>query len=579
MDKQGKPEMDPELQKRVFFYADTDKTYTFNEGKNTESKETVSKVYLGISAPNNYAYTVLPGQKLVMNEIFYNDVPLKWEWVYDMLGYYFRGTVAGEVAVDEYIRPIEYDYDFDQPSFDDAGQLESVKGITAVEFLKGIAANDGYEGTIHSSNAVRIESATEDGEKITRIYYPVEVDEAGYGVWAYLCTKEEVLAGIAYDTALAKEEKPVTATATLVLTATNVPVKTETVTTAKELQTALKSTSSNRVELNSDILLESGISFDAGNKILDLNGYGISYHGTETDYSLIKVENGAELTVVDGDITGTSAATDIGAMHTSAFNSKNGNLTLNGVNVTGFDTAVYLEDMNAKKEGDSTVQITNCNMDSSQITLQIQGNGDKTDAKTKVIIQNSTLNSKYYCGISGQGNYERWGTELVISESTISGCYGGIYLPQGDSLSTITNSKISGNTGIAVKGGSVTIFDSEITGTGAIATADAAIAGSGFIDTGDAIYVEAGYGWSVTLSVKGDKTKVISEKANAVELFGEAGKGPGKVYLYDGVYSSATEGRYSAKWNDIGTFEIYGGTYQDSISETITRYDTKTTEE
>ena len=235
--------------------------------------------------------------------------------------------------------------------------------------------------------------------------------------------------------------------------------------------------------------------------------------------------------------------------------------------------------MNAEVDGDSTVQITNCNMDSAQITLMLQGNGDKTDAKTKVIIQNSTLNSQYYCGISGQGNKERWGTELVISESTVSGCYGGIYLPQGDSISTITNSKISGNTGIAIKGGSMNIYDSEIIGTGAISIADAAISGSGFIDTGDAIYVEAGYEWSVTLSVRGDKTKVISEKANAVEIFGEDKKGPGKVYLYDGTYASGAEGRYSAKWNDIGTFEIFGGTYEDSVSETITRYDLETTEE
>lgn len=588
LDDKGNPEMDVELQKRIFFYADTDKTYTFHEGKDTESKETVSKVYLGISAPNNYTYTILPGQKLTMNEVFYNDVPLKWEWVYDMLGYYFRGTVVKDegvqdsVAVDEYLRPIEYDYDNDTPVFAENGQLESVKDMKAVDFLKEIAANDGYEGTIHSSEAVSIEVEVKNGdttETQTKIYYPVEVDETGYGVWAYLCTKDEILEGIAYDTALSKEKNAVTATATIVLTANNVPAKVETASTETELITALTNTTSNVVELNSDISMENAFNFASGNKILDLNGYGISYEGTESAYNLITVENGASLTVIDGEVTGTSEATAIGSMNTKAFNTKGGNLVLNEVNITGFDTAIYLEDMNAEVDGDSTVQITNCNMDSAQITLMLQGNGEKTDAKTKVIIQNSTLNSQYYCGISGQGNKERWGTELVISESTVSGCYGGIYLPQGDSISTIINSKISGNTGIAIKGGSMTIYDSEVIGTGAIATDYAAISGSGFIDTGDAIYVEAGYEWSVTLNVKGDKTKVISEKANAVEIFGEDKKGPGKVYLYDGTYSSGAESGYSAKWNDIGTFEIFGGTYEDSVSETITRYDLETTEE
>lgn len=567
LDGNGNPEMDVELQKRLFFYADTDKTYIFDEGKNTETAETVTKVYLGVSAPNNYTYTVLPGQKLTMNEIFYNDVPLKWEWVYDLLGYYFRGTVEGDTAsVDEYLCPIEYDYDYDQPVFDEeTGKLTSVQGKTAAEFLKEFSKNDGYKGTIRA-----------EGEKL---YYPVEVDEQGYGVWAYLCTKEEILEGIAYDTAMATDDTVVTATAKIILTAANVPAKVETVTTEKELAEALKNTTSNQVELNSDISLENTVCFDTGNKILDLNGYGINYNGKESEYSMIAVEDGASLTVVNGDLTGTSAATAIGAIKKKAFNSRGGNLILNGVDITGFDSAVNVEDMAAEMDGDSIVQITNCNFDTEQIAVLIQGNGDKTDSRTKLILQNSTINSRYYCGISGQGNSERWGTEIVISESDVSGCYSGIYLPQGDSVATITDSKISGNTGIAVKGGSTTIYNSEIIGTGALAIADAAIVGSGFTDTGDAIYMEAGYDWSVTLCVKGEKTKVISEQANAVQLFGENGKGPGKVYLYDGSYSTNAEGRYSAKWNDVGTFEIYGGTYDDSVSDTITRYDVNTTEE
>lgn len=593
MDTEENPEMEEELQKRIFFYADTDKTYTFDapiEGDTSKSTETVSKIYLGSSAPENYTYTVLPGQKLTMNEIFYNDVPLKWEWVYDMLGYYFRGTVtgasessAGNVAVDEYIRPIEYDYDYDQPVFNDKGQLETVKGMKAIDFLKEISANDGYEDVIHSSEAVTIEvevknADTTETETKTQeqIYYPVEVDENGYGVWAYLCTKDEILEGIAYDTALANADTPVSVTVTIVLTANTVPAKITEASTEQEFLKALADENSNIVALKSDISLENPVNFESGNKILDLNGYGISYRGSEESYGLIQVKTGAALTVVNGDITGNSTATTAGAMNKRAFQSQGGNLVLSDVNVTGFDTAVYIEDMNAETAGDSTVQITNCTLETAQPTLVLQGNGEKTDAKTKVIIQGSTLSSKYYSGISGQGNQERWGTELIISESSVTGCYCGIYFPQSDSVTTITESKISGNTGIALKGGSMTIHNSEIVGTGEIAVDKAGISNSGFIDTGDAIYVEAGYNWSATVIVKGENTKVISKKANAAELFGESGKGPGKILLYDGTYSSDAEGGASAKWNDIGTFEIYGGTFEDSVSDTITRYDMKT---
>ena len=586
LDENGAAEMNEELQKRIFFYADTDKTYIFNEGTENETKETVSKVYIGTSAPNSYTYRILPGEKLAISDVFYNNVPLKWEWVYDMLGYYFRGTVqnAGEemVSVDEYLRPIEYDYDFDQPVFDENGQLESLKGTKAIDFLKEIAANDGFEGTIHSSEAVSVEVEVKNGDitkKQTKIYYPVEVDETGYGVWAYLCTKEEILEGIAYDTELSKAENPVTASVTIILTANSVPTKTETVTTTTELLTALQNPNVNRVELGSDISLEQSLSFDSGNKILDLNEKEIRYSGTENAYSLIQVKNGAELTVVNGDVTGTSKATTAASIQIKAFSSQGGNLVLSGVDIVGFDTAVYVEDMNAQEDGDSVVQITNCNMESTQPTIVLQGNGDKTDVKTKVIVQNSTLNSKYYTGITGQGNIDRWGTELVVSESEISGYYSGMYLPQSDAIATIVNSKISGNTGIALKGGLMTIYDSEIIGTGAVAVADAAISQSGFVDTGDALYVEAAYDWSATLIVKGDKTKVVSEKAHAVELIGEENRGPGKVYLYDGTYSSNVVERLSAKWNQHGIFEIYGGTYKNSVSETIVRYDIKSADE
>lgn len=600
----GTLDMDTELQKRIFFYADTAKTYTFeekteNNGTETDETmpETVSKVYLGFAAPNNYTYSILPGQKLTMSELYCSDVPLKWECVLDMVGYYCYGTIAKSttegtadtVVVDEYLRPIEYDYIYDNPVFGtdstDKGtyqQLQSVQDMSVSEFLEQVSSTDGYKGTIDSKDAVTVEVEVQSGETKTtktQIYYPVEVDENGYGVWAYLCTKDEIQAGIAYDTELAKqaqEGKPVTAKATIVLTANNVSANIGTATDEATLREALSNSKVDIVELGANVSPASALSFTDGSKIIDLNGYTLSYSGTESAYSLITVENGAELTVINGDVVGKTEADKPAATQTKAFDTKGGSLVLSGVDVTGFDTAVFVEDMNASVDGDSNVQIINCTFDAEQSALVLQGNGEKTTATTKVIVQGSKISSEHYVGICGQGNSDRWGTELVLVNSEVTGYYGGIYQPQQKSITTISECTISGNTGIALKGGTINIYNSKVVGTGAVVVNDVQEAGassSGFTDTGDAVYVEAVYGWSAALTLQGDNNEIVSEKAYAVELFGEDGKGPGKVLIYD-------KGSYGAvRWNGIGAFEIFGGNFTGEVSSNITRYDLPTTTE
>ena len=96
-----------ELRKRVFFYVDTPQTYRFGEGEYVQ-EETVSRVYLGNEETESYQYIVEAGDILVLTEAYYSDVPLKWERVFDMEGYYFRGTVSEDtVSVEEYLRPIK----------------------------------------------------------------------------------------------------------------------------------------------------------------------------------------------------------------------------------------------------------------------------------------------------------------------------------------------------------------------------------------------------------------------------------------------------------------------------------------
>ena len=146
-----KTEISREMQQRIFFYVDAAKPYSFettaeesaeaaevsaeeaevsayaeDEGTYTE---TVSKIYLGNEKTESYKYSVPAGGILTLMEAYYSDAPLKWEWVYDMTGYYFRGTVkegATEAEISEYLRPIRYDLNdavFDLEPSDNYGQL------------------------------------------------------------------------------------------------------------------------------------------------------------------------------------------------------------------------------------------------------------------------------------------------------------------------------------------------------------------------------------------------------------------------------------------------------------------------
>lgn len=592
-----------ELQKRIFFYADDGRTYDFSAGggepilfrdeatETTEqavefvvpTQETVSRIYLGATSEDSCTYTILPGQKLSLSEEYYNDVPLKWMWVYDMLGYYFRGTVDTEgeasLRVDEYIRPIEYDYDhavFDerktvesteQTGTDgaptvvanpDYGQLTMANGLTRDQFLYQLSASDGYQGVITpEEKPVVIEvGGDETTVMANHWYYPIDVDEEGTGVWAYLCTSQEIEEGFAIDNQLTKAETDASLSATIMLTAVNIPANVHQVTSTEELKASLLDTSTaNVVALQNDVTLSEPIQLqENAPKVIDLNGYSLVYSGAE---SMFDLSDGANLTLMNGGMQSESGSG-------TAIYAQGSDVTLSNVKITNFTRAVDIQDDTAIAEqvGDTTLRLTGCDVETEEISVMIRGNGTDTEANTKVIIEDCTIHSKGYAAIYGQGNATNAGTELVILNSTISGYWGALYQPQQRAVTTISNSKLSGYTGIVVKGGTVTIIDSEITGTGDYHPATNSP--SGYTDTGDGVYVEATYNWSATVLLKGNN-KVRSDHAYAVELFGMEGRGPGKIAVYDGSYVGELG---SDHWNGIGTFEVYGGLKQEDAAVT-----------
>ena len=286
-------------------------------------------------------------------------------------------------------------------------------------------------------------------------------------------------------------------------------------------------------------------------KTLDLDGKTVTYNGAETEYSFITAGEGSSVTVINGNIVGNNNGSGVGGTVDSvAVSAVGSHVTMSGVNVSGFDTALMIAD----EEGtgaDSEVRITGCTLNMKNLAIFIKGNGEESASHTRLIIEKTTVNGESYAGISGQGANGLWGTDIAINGSTISGYWTSIYLPARDTNAIIANSALTGITGFVAKGGTVNMQNCTVTGTGEhVAAADS---GGGWTDTGDGVYVEAVYNWNVSVNIVGGSVK--STYGHALELFGKDGAGAGSLVSSG---STLAGGEGNAHWNGKGTFTVNG---------------------
>ena len=475
----NKANMNEEMQKRLYFYVDCPQT---------RNEETSQRSY--VTVDGGYSYRVFGGNNLTLTESYHNDAQLKWCWVYDVLGYYVLGQEQnGTVAVQEYLRPIEYDYD--RATFDAYGNLLTVDGTTTVyDFLYDLSLTDGYPGVIGAW-------------EMTGDYYEVDVDTGGYGVYLYLCNSAEVEDHTDYDTALgiaAQGGNMDTYTALLTVNAQPTAYERVTVSTAEDLQAELMAGGTGAIVLSSDVELDSGTSLyvPAGADILlDLNNHTLTTN--ISDYAFILNEE-ASLAITGGALDGNKAG--------DAFYAVGADLTLNDVTLANYEIGIRVADYMGIGR-DSTIRLTDCKMDTTSHMILLYGNGSVSDQTTKLFIDNCALTSDYYV-ISGNGTITgtgRWGTEIEIFNSVLTQDISGgtvaaaIFHPQPHSTLNIYNSQISGYTGMAIKGGTVTITGSNIWGKGT-ESYEPTLTTSGYADTADAIYVETGYGYDISLTIR-----------------------------------------------------------------------------
>lgn len=505
----SKEQITEKMRHRLFFYADI---------STVQNGETVDVVY--INTVNSYTYTVFPHRELVLNAEAVGQPVIKWEWTYDDLGYYVYGkkTESGTIQVEDYLRPITYTFDHMRTTFRADGKLETVDGVlTAEDFLLSFSKTDGYQGQIN------VAAVTDDG------YYPVTFnDETGYGVFAYLCTLDEINQGSFHDAALGNNAEAI-GQATIRFTGQNSNSDGALVFDEESLKTALSTPGLNILTLNQDIALMTPVSISGGAQaVIDLAGHTI----TSAADTVIDAKNGALLILNNGEIVGN------GGTGVSAIGSY---VTLNDMTVTSVKEGIVVYDQKSNLKNDSVVHLANCHVNAQEDGLLIYGNAAVSDENTKIVVENCEIIGQQYAGVICNGT--QYGTDISVENSTVKGKYTGIYFPQKDSVLRVSTSNIEGYTGIAVKGGTVHITDSTVTGTGEYSPLPedpSQLPMSGWWDTGDGVYLEANYSqWQTSVFISGESTKITGTKEGtlAVRLY-PANASQASIKIGGGVFSS-----------------------------------------
>lgn len=537
----------PEMQQRLYFYVDT---------QMVRNGETMERVYL--NSLSSYTYTLFGQSNLTLKEDMHNDVPLKWQWVYDMLGYYVLGSFSeGKFTEIEYLRPVEYDYDkatFDYVTSEDGLitiELKTVDGKTTVEeFLKTLSKTDGYEKDIDYKHSV------------DKKYYPVEVDEEGYGVYVYLSSVAEIEMATQFDTQLGQgaANTPLDQTASYPVTLTVSAQKNDedvlTVATLSALNSALEQMSGSTVQLADDITLTGNDKIvipEGVQVIVDLNGKSIK---SETDGNAVEAKEGSSAIFMNGTIEGSNGNAGVYAV--------GADLTLNKVNISNFVDCISVGDHAAGNSRDSKIRLVSCTLTGNDSAVYISGNGSITEQKTQLIVDHSILKSDNIV-IFGNGSTSgngRWGTDIQILDSTLESNAAnkgvGIFHPQPNSTLTIYNSMVSGYTGVVIKGGFVSVKASTVTGAANVALGrDPNPSNSGCDDTGDGIYIEANYGYEIRLEITGAdvlqedgstgfKTSTISSTNNQSLRVWEPDAANATVKIYSGQFKEQQPENYIA---------------------------------
>ncbi len=501
-----------DMRKRLYFYIDDSAVV---------NGETTQRVYL--NSKEDYSYTALAKQNLYIAKEG-NGAPLMWEWVYDVVGYYFEGTVntAEGAQITEFLRPVTYN--IENATFN-GNALATVDGKDVMQFVTDMSKTDGYEGTV----TTKVTCA--DGS----VYYPVKVDDAGTGIWIYCNNLSEIEYENVVDTALAnaQNEQDRRFETMLSVQASQKTLTVAEVANEQDLKTALTDDTHNMVVLLGDVKLTQPVEIASGNsKIVDLGTHTLS---TDLTGTLISTADGASLTLMNGQMV--AEGTHIGPM----IKAVGSDVALSGVDISGVADAIWIADQDSTG-GDTRMNIIDCNISCGDSGVFIKGNGPKTYATTYLNIENSSIISTGYYGIIGNGTANAtgsWGTDIKIKNSTVEGMYSAIYHPQRASSLLIDSSIMRGMTPVVIKGGAVIINSSQIIAKNTDDVEQyvekAEFLNNGYSNSCAAVYVETGYDVSCNVTFTG--TNIVTSRFETAILLFEPTNPKYQINVYGGTYS------------------------------------------
>jgi len=261
--------------------------------------------------------------------------------------------------------------------------------------------------------------------------------------------------------------------------------------------------------------------------VLDLNGHTITGPATGT---LMTLTGDSDVILMNGKIQSQDKSKDIISV-------SNSSLTLSDVEITGGNEGIDISDQNGSV--DSCIRLFRSTFDTEGSAVYVRGNGTRTEAKTQVIIEDCTLKSNYI-GVATNGTTSYWGVDIQIRHSTLTGKYAAVYQPQGNGTVQVTDSTLTGYTGVAIKGGELHVLDSTITGTGAAQNPQ--YSQSGFTDTGDGIYIETNYDGDILLEISGG-SRIESAYSYSLQVF-EPDAANVTVKIYNGVFDEEQPAEY-----------------------------------
>ena len=358
-------------------------------------------------------------------------------------------------------------------------------------------------------------------------------------MYAYLCTYAEIELATMYDTALAQaaadlqpEQEAKTYEMQLMISAQKNDKNVVYAGTVEGLKTAIELNNGGTVQLTDDIVISEVLTLPAGTQLmLDLNGHTIT---SQASGKMFDVGNGSKLTLLNGNIEGTDnkgyAVFAVGA-----------EVVCSDMTISNFNYGLCMGDYKEGNTMDSRVRLVNCDVSGKTAALYVGGNGTMSAMKSQLIIEGGTLTGGTYA-LVGSGNEDAYGTDIQIIGATVTGGYAAVYHPQKDStLAVYGGSTLSGYTGIALKGGALTIRDSTVSGTGSDPEAPAFV-GSGFSDTGAAVYVETGYGYDISVEIHGT-SKLTSTGSKSLLVYKEDAPQV-NVTVYSGIFNHEIPANY-----------------------------------